>query len=112
MPVLSYIYRDLVRLGLRDHLKGVVNGLSEEITSFSTHLMYYLGKIYFVSIKFLWIFLGVAVSDVPPVRVEFARRGSLTGIRSFDVEPGLSFWDDELSFHNRPSASRVQLVSV
>ena len=45
MPVLNYIYRDLVRQGLRDHLLGFSHGLSEEISSFSTDLMYYLGKL-------------------------------------------------------------------
>ena len=52
------------------------------------------------------------MSDVPPVRVDFARRGPLTGIRSFDVEPGQSFWDDELSYTDRPAASHIQLVII
>ena len=43
MPLLQYVYRDLVRTGLRDHLLGYTHGLSEEMSSFSTHLMYYLG---------------------------------------------------------------------
>lgn len=44
LPALEYVYRDLVREGLRDHLLGYSHGLSEDITSFSTDLMYYLGK--------------------------------------------------------------------
>ena len=50
-PVLQFIYSDLVRTGFRDHLIGVSFGVSEELSSFSTHLMHYLGmsyiKIYF-----------------------------------------------------------------
>ena len=44
MPVLQFLYRDLVRTGLRDHLLGYSHGLSEELSTFSTHLMYYLGE--------------------------------------------------------------------
>ena len=45
MPVLQFIYRDLTRTGLRDHLLGYTHGLSEDMSTFSTHLMYYLGKL-------------------------------------------------------------------
>ena len=45
MPVLQYIYRDLTRTGLRDHLLGYTHGLSEDMSTFSTHLMYYLGEL-------------------------------------------------------------------
>ena len=44
MPVLQFIYRDLTRTGLRDHLLGYTHGMSEDMSTFSTHLMYYLGK--------------------------------------------------------------------
>ena len=44
MPVLRYIYLDLVRVGLRDHLVGYTHGLSDDLSAFSTDLMYYLGK--------------------------------------------------------------------
>ena len=57
MPVLVYIYRDMIRLGLRDHLMGTINGLSEEISSFSTHLMYYLGEFSFIKIFYECSFL-------------------------------------------------------
>ena len=46
MPVLHYLYRDMIRVGLRDHLLGYSHGLSEDISSFSTDLMYYLGTFY------------------------------------------------------------------
>ena len=35
----------------------------------------------------------------------------MTGIRSFDIEPGTCFWDEELSYSNQATSSRVQLVS-
>ena len=43
-PVLQYLYLDLVRSGLRDHLKEVGYGLSEDMSRFSTELCHTLGK--------------------------------------------------------------------
>ena len=54
LPVLQYLYLDLVRSGLRDHLKDHGFGLSEEISRFSSELLHTLGtflfnqKIYFL----------------------------------------------------------------
>ena len=42
-PVLQYLYLDLVRTGVRDHLKGHGFGLSEEISRFSSEICYSLG---------------------------------------------------------------------
>ena len=44
-PVLEYVYSDLIRCGTRDHLLGKSFGISEEMSSFSSQLMYHLGKI-------------------------------------------------------------------
>lgn len=43
-PVLHYLYLDLIRAGLRDHLKDQGFGLSEEISRFSSELLHTLGE--------------------------------------------------------------------
>ena len=45
-PVLHYLYLDLVRGSVRDHLKGVGFGPSEELLKFSAELRLGLGKFY------------------------------------------------------------------
>ena len=45
-PVLKYLYLDLVRAGVRDHLKEHGFGLSEEISRFSSELLQGLGKLF------------------------------------------------------------------
>ena len=41
--ILEYVYQDLIRMGVRDHLVGYSFGISEELNSFSSQLMYCLG---------------------------------------------------------------------
>lgn len=45
-PVLQYLYLDLVRAGVRDHLKDVGFGLSEDISRFSSELGVSLGMFF------------------------------------------------------------------
>ena len=50
-PVLQFLYLDLVRCGLRDHLKEVGFGLSEDMSRFSTELCQTLGEFFKRSIE-------------------------------------------------------------
>ena len=45
-PVLHFLYLDLVRTGLRDHLRSHSFGVSEEMQRFSGELMITLGMLY------------------------------------------------------------------
>ena len=50
-PVLHYLYLDLVRGSLKDHLKGLGYGPSEELLQFSAELRLNLGEFLISSFK-------------------------------------------------------------
>ena len=118
-PVLKYLYLDLVRAGVRDHLKDHGFGLSEETSRFSSELLQSLGKFGFLfSFKSKTVFdlivnlrLGSLLREFGTVRVEFNRDSCLTAIRVYDVEPYTDSWDRDLPFTNQISNSHIRLVS-
>ena len=44
LPIIQYLYQDLVRVSLRDHLVGVSFGVSGELSGFSSTLMSFMGE--------------------------------------------------------------------